>query len=181
MKKLILCMFLLGIVSAGHTQILLKEANVFSDAASMKLDPYTNSLTIQIPEIKVGEFSEDPLMFLKNHFNAPKFADANKDLNLSSYEVWFKTKKGYMVARFDTKGSLISSSQKFKNVILPQENRKEIIEEHGNVNVVDNKYFATSNGWVVNEAFYRVKIKDGKKTKRIRIDVPRKEASLAGY
>ncbi|MGB7842903.1 MAG: hypothetical protein WBL21_08945 [Salinimicrobium sp.] len=179
MRKLILCMFLLGIITTGHTQILLKEANVFSDAASLKLDPYSNSLTIHIPETRVGEFGEDPLMFLKNHFNVNNFVQANKDLNFSSYQVWFKTKKGYMVAELDKEGKLLYSVQKFRNIILPQETRKGIRAKYPNAVIVQNKYVATTNGWDLNRKFYMVKIKDGNKVKRLHLEAPQSNA-LAG-
>lgn len=180
MKALVLGMFLLGIVSTGHTQIVLKEARVTFDPSSLKIDPDSNSLTLNIPETKVGEFSEDPLMFMKNHFDAGTFADVNKGEEYSTYQVWFNTNKGYMVATIDKRGKLISTSQKFRNMMLPEENRKKILEEHGNVQFVNNTYFATSKGWDINKEYYRVKVKDGKKTKAIRIEIPAKKERLAG-
>lgn len=181
MKKLILIMLLLGFVSAGHSQIVLKEAKVDYKPASLKLDPYTNSLTLKIAEEKVGEFSQDPLMFVKNKFDMYSYADANKNEGYNDYQVWFTTRKGYLLATFDNDGNLISSSQKFKNVILPKETRDEILAQHGNVKMLDTKYFATSKGWNIDKEYYRVKFKDANnKTQRLRLQVPERRLTLAG-
>lgn len=180
MKKLVICMLLLGMVSVGHTQILLKEATVISDPASLKLDPYSNSLTIQMSEDRVGEFGENPLMFLKNHFDFQSFANQNRGNNFDNYQIWFKSTKGYLLANVDKDGNLLSSSQRFKNVMLPKEDRDKILADYGKVKFTSSKYFASSKGWDIDRAYYRVKISDGKKTTRVRIDVPHSKASIAG-
>ena len=181
MKKLILVILMFGFINAGYSQIVLKEAKIDYDPASMKLDPYTNSLTIHIPETRVGEFREDPLFFIKNKFDMYSLADANKREPYNDYEVWFNTKDGYLLANFDKRGKLISSSQRFKDVLLPQETRDKIISEHGVVQIVGSKYSASSKGYDLNKEVYTVKIKDANnKTHRLRMKVPEKRSTLAG-
>ncbi|MGB7784985.1 MAG: hypothetical protein WBL27_02690 [Salinimicrobium sp.] len=181
MKKLILFMLLLGFVSTGHSQIVLKEARVDYKPSSLKLDPYTNSLTLKIKEEKVGEFRQDPLMFVKNKFDMNSYVDANRSGNFRDYQVWFQTRKGYLMANYDKDGNLVSSSQKFKDVLLPQETRNEIIAQYGNVHIFSSKYFATSTGWNIDKEYYRVKIKDANnKTQKLRLQVPEKRLTLAG-
>lgn len=180
MKKMLFLLVLLGVVLAGHSQILLKEAKVSYKPVSMKLDPYTNSLTLKVNEMKAGEFGQDPLMYVKNNFDAYSLINSNKDEPYDSYQVWFESKKGYLLANFDKDGKLLSSSQRFKNVYLPAEIRNSIIREYGNVKLVNSKYIATSKGWDLDKQFYRVKIKDSdNKTKVIRLEAPAKRA-IAG-
>lgn len=181
MKKLLLFAMLLGTVGAAHSQIVLEEAKISYSPASMKLDPVTNAVTINIPEDRVGEFSQDPLMFVMKKFDVAGLVDANKDEPYNSYEVWFVTKKGHLLANFDRDGDLKSSSQRFKDVSLPKETRDRIIEDHGIVQIMNTKYLANSKGWNLNKEFYRVRIKDANnKTKTLRLDAPKRRAGLAG-
>jgi hypothetical protein len=179
MKKLVLCLLLFGFLSSGHSQILLKEAKVDSKLKSLKLDP-NQQLTLKIPEKSVGEFQEDPLSFMKNHFEIQKFIMDNQDLQYPLYIVTLKSKKGFLEARFTQSGELISSFQKFKNVRLPENARLQILEKYRDATIAGNRYLATSNGWDIDKAHFKVKIRSNGKIERLRIDKDRALLSLTG-
>lgn len=170
MKKLILAMLLFGFIATGHSQILLKETKVDYRPETMKLDPISNSLVLEIPEKKYGEFEKDPLAFVKNQFDIKKVIRDNEDKDYDSYQVHFKTTKGIMLTNFDEDGELVSSFQKFKNVRLPDEARLRILQEYRNAIFVSNEYRAASKGWDIQKEFYKVKIKDGNKTRKLKIN-----------
>lgn len=180
MKTLILCLLLLGSVSSGHSQILLKEAKVDYRPESMKLDPNSSTLLIKINEKVVGEFQNDPLQFMKTKFDIKKFVSDNKDLKYNEYQVNFQSRKGILAATFHKDGELISSVQRFKGVRLPEQARLQILEKHRGAAILGNTFYASTNGWDVNKAYYKVKIKDGNKTRRVRVDKDREQYSLAG-
>lgn len=179
MKKLIFGMFLLGFIATGNSQILLEEAKVDYKAPSMQLDPDTDWLKFIIPEKEVGEFQQDPLAFMKANFDAKKFALDNKDADLVNFEIYFKSRKGFLVALFDDQGELISTNQKFKDVRLPEDARLEILRTNNDAVIKGTKYVAYSKGWDLNREFYRVKISHGDKIKRLRINRQNNRLSIA--
>lgn len=173
MKNLILCLLLFGFISTGHSQILLKEAKVDYIPESMKLDPVSNELVVNIPEKTVGEFQKDPLDFMKKSFDVQKLINDNKEEKYAGFIVNFKSKKGFMAARFNQHGDLLSSFQKFKDVRLPENERLLIVGKYRDAAIIGNKYIASSKGWDLTKEQYVVKIKDGNKTRRVRIDKER--------
>lgn len=181
MKNLILWMLLLGFISSGHSQILLKEAKVDYKAETMKLDPNSNQLVIKIPEKVVGEFQKDPLSFVRDKFDIQKFVRDNEEKDYGRYIVHFKSLNGSLIANFKDDGSLVSSHQKFKNVKLPEDARLQILAKYRDARVVKNNYSAFSRGWDLKKEFYRVKIKDGDRTRRLKINKDKGYLSLAGH
>lgn len=179
MKNLILGLLLFGFIGTGHSQILLKETKVDYRPESMKLDPVSNSLVIKVSEKVYGEFDSDPLAFVKNRFDINKVIEENQD-DYDAYRVDFRTTKGHLLANFNKNGDLISSIQKFKNVRLPEEARLKILQEYRNAAILENKYFASTKGWDIQKEFYKVKIKDGDKTRRVKINKEQGAITLVG-
>lgn len=180
MKNLILCLLLVCFFSTGHSQILLKEAKVNYQPESMKIDQNSSSLVVTIPEKIAGQFQKDPLEFMKTQFDIQKLVTDNKKENYRSYLINFKSKKGYLAAKFNRKGDLVSSHQKFRNIKLPESARLQILEKHRDAAILGNKYYASTKGWNVHKSYYKVKINDGKKIRRVRIDKDRGQYTLVG-
>lgn len=180
MKTLILGIFLLGFIASGHSQILLEEANIEYKAPSMKLDPATQSLVINIPESKVGEFEKDPLGFMKNKFNSKDFAQQNSKSDFIEYQVVFVTSKGNLEARFNKKGDLIASKQRFTDKRLPHDVQMEIARLYNGAKITSNKYIAHSKGWDITKEYYTIKLADGDKNKRVRINRKNGQLLVAG-
>ena len=170
MKKLILVLLLFSFFASGHSQILLKETKVEYRPETMKLDPLSNSLVLVIPEKTYASFEKDPLAFVKDQFDIQKIIKDNKDRNYVNYNVHFKTNKGHLITNFDEDGDLISSFQRFKNVRLPDEARLKILQEYRDAIFVSNQYRAVSKGWDIQKEHYKVKIKDGNKTRRLKLN-----------
>lgn len=180
MKKLVFCLLLFGFITTGHSQILLKEAKVDYTPESMKLDPNSHSYVVVLPEKVAGEFQKDPLNFMKKNFDVSKFIADNKNMKYDTFLVNFKSRKGYLAATFKSSGDLITSRQMFTDVRLPENARLEIQEKYHNASIVGNKYVASTKGWDIDKAYYKVKIKDGDKTRRLRINKDRELLSLTG-
>lgn len=180
MKKLILSLLFVAFISTAQTQILLDEANVEYTPVSMKLDPGTNSLVLKLKEKRAGEFHANPLVFMKKNFNSQKFIEENKDAGFESYTVKFKSRKGHLTAQFDNKGALVSSYQNFKNVVIPSDARSQIVKKYRNCSFLKSSYAASSKGWDITKEQYKIKIKDGNKIHRIKINKDADGLSLAG-
>ena len=182
MKKLIPAILLFGFFATGNSQILLKETKVEYKAPSMQLDPVSNQLVLMIPETKFREFETNPLGFVKSQFEIQKTIRDNQHGGYDTYRVDFKSTHGHLVANFNEKGDLVSSFQKFKNLRLPDAVRLQILQEYRDANVIGSTYTASSKGWDLKKELYKIKIRDGDKTRRIKIHKNQNGSlSLAGY
>ena len=181
MKKLILSLLFLGFISTAQTQILLDVADLGDIPASMKIDPGTNSLVIQMKEKSAGEFNKDALTFVKNRFDSRQLVKDNKEGDFDSYVVKFKSSKGHLTANFDDKGDLVSSFQRFTNVAIPDEARLQILQKYRDCNFLKSTYAASSKGYEIKKGHYLVKIKDGDKMRRVRINQNAQGVRLAGF
>ncbi|MDX1601696.1 MAG: hypothetical protein R3209_01400 [Salinimicrobium sediminis] len=180
MKNLILVLLLFGFIGTGHSQILLKETKLEYRPESMKLDPVSNTLTIKIAEKNYGEFEKNPLAFVKNGFDIQRVLKDNEKEDYDSYQVSFKSTKGHLLANFDKDGELVSSFQKFKNVRLPEDARMKILQQYRDAVVVGNKHIAVSKGWDIQKEFFKVKLRDGDKTRRVKINKEQGAITLVG-
>lgn len=180
MRNLIFCLLLFGFTGLGHSQIVLGEAKVDYDPASLKVDPATNSVTIKIPEKKIGEFQNDPLLFIDKNFDIHQFLLDNRDLDFELVQVLFQGRKGHVRANYSRKGDLISTYHKFKNVNLPNEAMMEIYRTYPDYRVVKNVHIAKTKNGELKKEFYRVKVKNGSSSKTLKFDKTREGISLAG-
>ena len=180
MKNLILVLLLFGFIGTGHSQILLKEAKLEYRPESMKLDPVSNTLSIQVPEKSYGEFEKDPLAFVKNRFDIQKVIKDNEKEGYDSYVVDFRSTKGHLLVNLDEKGELVSSYQKFKNVRLPDDARLQILQQYRDAKFVSNKHIAISKGWDIQKDFYKVKLKDGNRTRTVKVNKDRGAITYVG-
>ncbi len=180
MKNVIIGFFLLAFIATGNSQILLDEAKVDYKKASMQLDPDTQTLVIQIPEKEVGEFGKDPLVFMKNNFDIESFVKDNSDQDYVEFQVNFISNKGHLTARFSKDGDLISSQQKFKDMRLPHDVQLEIAQLYNGATILSTKSIAHSKGWVVDKEYYKIKLDDGERTRRVRVDRKNDRLSIAG-
>ncbi|MEG9326849.1 hypothetical protein V6B16_02785 [Salinimicrobium catena] len=180
MKTLILCLLLMGFTAIGHSQIVLEETRVDYVPYSMKVDPVTNSVTLKIPESYYGEFQEDPLAFIEDNFSIDQFIRENEEHDFDSYEVYFKSMKGNVKASYDKDGEMVSTYQRFKNVNLPDDVKLEILRQFRHSRVLKNSHVVTSKNWMIDKEFYKVKIQDGDKVRRLRIDRNTQGLSLVG-
>ena len=180
MKNLILVLLLFGFIGTGHSQILLKETKLEYRPESMKLDPISNRLVITIPEKSYGEFERDPLAFVKNQFDIQKVLKDNEEADYDSYRVDFKSTKGHLLASFNKDGDLVSSIQKFKNVKLPEDARMQILQQYRDAVLIKNKYVAVSKGWDIHKEFYKVKLRDGNKTRTVKVNKDQGAITLVG-
>ena len=136
----------------------------------MKIDVRTNALVVQIPEKVMGEFQKDPVRFVRNNFDFPQLALDNKHSEYDSYDVNFRSTKGHFLARFDDKGEIISTFQKFRDVALPESARTQINQKYANSKFLSNVYVGKTKKWDIKKEFYRVRIKDGKKVRRLKVN-----------
>ncbi|MFD1095871.1 hypothetical protein [Salegentibacter chungangensis] len=178
MKKIILIvLFLSFVISSAQAQkvVRLEELKMTYSPESLILDPNTNSLSIVVSENYAGEFAENPLVFVRENFDIYQFIEANADSDFISYEVNFRTGKGFLDAEYDKEGNLLSSYSDFKNIALPYQMIVDIAKSNPGWQIVKNRHVAISNEWDITKEYYKVKLADGNKRKNVKIDLgPRK-------
>lgn len=128
-----------------------------------------------------ADFTKDPLAFVKQNFDIHSFIATVKDRNYDSYLVSFSTSKGTLQANYSKEGELERTSQKFTNVFLPEAVRNELFRQTKGWSMVKNTYTASGNGDLKEKESYRIKVKNGNKSKIVKINPQQlQEGRMAG-
>lgn len=171
MKKFII-LFLLAGIATGHAQIIhLEEARVTTTPKIISL----GDSRYVILEDYSGQFMKNPIGFMKENFNIHLYIEDMKGEDYDSYRVEFRNRKGSLVANFDDKGTLVSTSQRFKDIPLPLVIRKQLLANYGGWAMTKNLYIASGRGDEINKELYKVTMKNGKNLQRVKI-VPDKQS-----
>lgn len=160
MKKSIFVFLLLFIGSQLNAQVI-ELPEVVITAVNYKylnaVDSDENSLSVQMLEEKVAMFD------LKNS----EFYNDEYD----TYYVTFYIPEGKILAAYDKDGRLIRTVERFKNVKLPQNIQAAIAKRFPNWVISKDVYkvnFHRNNA--VAKKQYKVRLKNGDKTMRIKLD-----------
>ena len=175
MKKLIILFFLAGIVTGQAQVIQLDEARV-TNATKIISEGDSKYLVL---ENYSGQFMKNPIGFLKENFDIHLFIDQMAGQGYDSYSVEFRNKKGYLVANFDDQGTLVSTTQRFKNIPLPLSIARELVTDYKGWEMTKNLYIASGNGDALDKELYRVTMKNGKSSQNVKIIPDRPSRGLA--
>ncbi len=172
MKNVMIILLMFGAIGLSRAQKTeeLKEATVEFIKTDMRMDPNTRAVAITIPEKTYGEFKNAPLTFIKNRFSPYQMVQENQDQKFDSFEVYFNTDNGYIVAKYDEEGDLLSTFQRFNDAQLPQGAKDEIMKKMGkDTQILNSKMTAVSSGWDVTKEIYRVEVKNGGKVQKVKV------------
>ncbi len=170
MKTAIIFLFVMGCFFIGHSQnvVQLEEANISFPKIVLVKSGSAEPL-LKIREAYANQFSENPIQFMKDNFDVNTFLTAMEDKKFDLFYVTFKSKKGNLTAVFNNLGELEKTSQKFKDIKLPIEMRKDILRDHQGWNVIKNSYTAWGKKDLIEQEVYRVSLQKGKSRKSIKI------------
>lgn len=173
MKNFIVLMLFLGFLSSGHAQkiVRLDELKMTYSPAALKVSPNTNSISFIIPEAYNGEFTKNPLLFVYQKFDISDFIEANKKSKFDSYQVSFRSLKGYLNAEYDKHGNMQKANHVFKDVKLPNSTVVEVLKANKGWSIAGNKHVAFSKEWNIEKEYYKIKLENGNKKKVVRIDL----------
>lgn len=165
MKKFIICLFLIGAINVGHSQIV-KE--IFLEPVELKAK-VVNPEYLQV--VQKDLISPTVLKFQKiiAGYDIKKLADYDKN---SMYEVVFKTTNGNIYTYYNGDGKIIWSKGKYHSVRLPVEILKKVVIANGGWRITDNKYVTTyKESTQTAKSFYSISITNGTKNKKININL----------
>jgi hypothetical protein len=179
MKNLIIySLLLLCVVSVKAQEITKLEATTITfEPFVTDVISYLDNNTFIVRESKVGEFSANPIEFMKENFDIQNFISyldlkKNTDLQKShfeSYRVTFSSDKGYLEAKFSRDGELTDTAQNFKNILVPLNVRRELYTNYKGWNMVKNTYTASGKSDQIDKELYRIKLKNGNKSQIVKI------------
>lgn len=172
MKTLIFSLALVLVASFGYGQKItqLEEAKVGFAPLNVKVNEDGDSFNYVVTESYAGQFAKDPIAFMKANFDIQNFIAMHEDRDYDSYHVTFSSKQGFLKADFDRDGSLVRTFQKFKNIILPVDLRRELYSSYKGWNMTSNKYVASGRGDILEKEIYRIKLENGDQKQNIKLD-----------
>ena len=172
MKTLIFSLLLVFAASMGHAQQIteLEEAKVGFAPLDVEVVESGDNFTYRVTESFTGEFVDDPIAFMKANFDIQNFMAAYEDRNYNSYHITFQSGKGFLKADFDKEGELVRTYQKFKDIVLPLDVRRELYNDNKGWNMTKNKYIASGRGELVEKEVYKIKVENGNKKRNLKID-----------
>ncbi len=168
MKTLIFSIVL--VLCAGYSQAQITDLEEVRLSISPVDLNVANSFKVTIPENYVGEFEKDPLAFMKNNFDIREFISQVQSEDYETYLVSFRSRKGELRAEFDKVGDLLSTNQRFENILLPMDICHQLYREHKGWAMVKNAHIARSRNGVVNKDLYHITLMNGKEKKKLKID-----------
>jgi len=163
MKKFIIGLFVIGLTSQVYSQITKVEqlSEVVVTAVNYKYLNATDSKQVAIPvrmlELKAAAYNVQEKDFY-----------AEDDYQF--YTVSFFIPDGKIVAAYNSEGEIIKTFEKFKNTSLPNDVSVAIYKRFPNWEIVSDVYRVTYNEKKGANKIYKLKLKNGEKTMRIKID-----------
>jgi len=166
MRKLVILFLLVG-MTAGQAQIIqLEEARVSAKNVKVKSD---GEIKFMVVENYNNEFLKNPIAFMKKNFDIKLVMDELKDRNYDSYEVEFRNRKGHLTANFDKEGTLLRTVQDFKNIAVHLSVGRELVRNHKGWIMTKNHYLASGKGDLIEKEVYKITLRNGKDSKRVKI------------
>ncbi len=171
MKTLIVLLLLLGFMTTSQAQQIteLEEAKVNFAPNAVNVSSNLDEYTFIVKESYTGEFLENPIAFMQSNFDIDAFI-ASVSNEYDEYLVTFKSSKGYLEATYDKEGNLEETSQRFKDIVLPLKVRRELYRKNKGWTMIQNKYLASGKADRIDKEVYKIKLANGNKKQKIKID-----------
>tara|TARA_R100000935_G_scaffold53574_1_gene81515 strand:- start:1141 stop:1698 length:558 start_codon:yes stop_codon:yes gene_type:complete len=172
MKTMLLFLFLLlgmGVMQAQKVTQLGEVRLGFNSNAVVK-NSDLNSVSFSVKESYKGEFSKNPIEFMKQNFDFSSFVLAMPNArDYDEFLVTFNSEKGYLEAIYTDKGKLVQTHQKFIDKLLPLEVSRQVFTNYQGWKMVSNKYVASGKSDKIDKEYYKIKMENGDKTKSIKV------------
>jgi len=166
MRKLVILFLLVGFTTGQAQIIQLEEARVSAKNVKVKTDA---EIKFSVVENHANEFIKNPIAFMKKNFDIRLVIEEMKNPNYDSYVVEFRNSKGHLTANFDKEGALLSTVQTFKDIPVPLDVARELVKNHKGWKMTKNQYQASGKGELLDKEIYRITLKNGKETRRVKI------------
>lgn len=174
MKTLFFSLLLVAVAFVGQAQeqeiTQLEEAKVGFAPLDAKITQSGDSFSYKIEEGYEGEFSKDAIAFMKANFDINNFIAEFEGDKYTSYLVTFRSSKGHLSADFNHNGELVKTYQKFQDIALPLDVRREVYMANKGWTMTSNKYIASGRGDLIEKEVYKIKLENGSQKRNIKLD-----------
>lgn len=178
MKTVGILVLLLVLITTGQAQVIqLEEARVKSSPQAIALSTNEGDLRYSVLEEYQGEFIKDPIAFMKKNFDINLVLETRDAKLKEYYYVEFRTNKGFLKADFNNEGKLLGTVQRFKDIPIPLKLQQDLYRDYQGWQMTKNSYTALGKEDQIDSEFYKISLRNGNKTQRIKI-IP--ERSLRG-
>ncbi len=162
MKKFIIGLFVIGLTSQVFAQIPKVEqlSEVVVTAVNYK---YLNAIDSKEVAIPVKMLERKAAAY--NVRDAEYYSD-----DFDFYTVSFYIPEGKIVAAYNAEGEIIRTIERFEDVKLPTAVRDAVAERFPKWEIVNDVYRVTYNQKIGANKSYKLKLKNGDKTMRVKID-----------
>jgi len=159
MKKIIFGLFVFGLTTQIFAQeIALAEVEVVANYN------YANATNIELIALPVKNLQAKVLEF-KAEKGVLEYEDG------VSYNVYFNNNDGKIIVAYDTTGKIVKTTEKYKNVRLPLEVLRSIVNHFPNWTIVEDTYhvnYHCEKG--ITEKLYKIQLVNADKTVDIKTD-----------
>ena len=172
MKTRLLFLFLLLGMGAMQAQKVtqLGEVRVGYNPNAIVVNSDLNSVSFIVKESYKGEFSKNPIQFMKQNFDFNNFISALPNASeFDEFVVTFNSEKGYLEAIYTNEGKLVQTLQKFNDKVLPLDLRRHVFTNYQGWKMISNKYVASGKSDKIDKEYYKIKMDNGGKTKSIKV------------
>lgn len=172
MKTIFTMLALVFSMSTVQAQKAIDLDPVTVISPAVQVNSNIGELSVEVKEDYTNQFANNPIGFVKEHFDL-------KHLDLNDYQevrVSFINKKGALNATYNSKGDIIRTTQRFKDIPLPPAVRNKVFGENAGWTMVRNSYTASGHSDRIDKEVYKIKLTQGNQTRRVKV-VP---ASVSG-
>jgi hypothetical protein len=168
MKNLVIGLLVMGLANLGYSQQndKVKEVTLETIKVTNINKSYLNKVQDATMSIHVKSLEDEVSRF--DIKESPKFDGRSKP-----FKTIFKSSKGSIVATYDNKGKVLATTEKFKNVKLPDDVRVSVFKDHPNWVLFSDTYSVLYLRNKDLKKVYKVQIRNGNLKKNLKIDFSR--------
>lgn len=162
MKKFILSLLVIGLVSQVYSQITKVEelSEVVVTAVNYKYlnqtDNKVAAVPVQMLQRKVAAYDVTTKDYYQDDYDY--------------YTVEFYIPDGKIVAAYDSDGKILRTIEKFNDIKLPDAVSKALLERFPNWDVVSDVYRVSYNDQKGAKKHYKLKLQNGDRTMRVKMN-----------
>ena len=93
------------------------------------------------------------------------------DSRSEPFEAVFRSTKGSVIVTYDNSGEILSSLEKFKDVILPESIKRYVLKKYPNWSLLNDTYFVSYKKGENIKKSYKIKIGKDNLKKNLKLDV----------
>ena len=160
MRKIILGLMVIGFASQAFSQDPIELSEVIIKPVNYKYLNQVDNRSVAVPvkllERKVATFDVTEQDFYQDDYDY--------------YTVSFYIPEGKIVAVYDQEGNILRTIEKFKDIKLPKAVRDAVAQRFPNWKLVSDVYRVKYNDNKEANQSYKLKLQNGDKTMRVKID-----------